>query len=87
MIESFRLHNPTARVTYCLSEFFNPQLSPRTSNQLAISQEELGRLSGMSRQNTNRALHELEEAHLLRVRYDLIEVLDLEQLRQFAWKP
>jgi hypothetical protein len=41
----------------------------------------------MSRQNTNRALHELEEAHLLRVHYGLIEVLDLEQLRQFAWKP
>lgn len=87
MIESFRLHHPAARVAYCLSEFFNPQLSPRTANQLAMSQEELGRLSGMSRQNTNRALHELEEAQLLRVRYGVIEVLNLEQLRQFAWKP
>ena len=87
MIESFRLHNPTARVAYCLSEFFNPQLSPRTANQLAISQEEIGRISGMSRQNTNRALHELEEVHLLRVHYGHIEVLDLERLRQFAWLP
>ena len=87
MIESFRLHDPAARVAYCLSEFFNPQLSPRTKSQLAISQEELGRLSGMSRQNTNRALHELEQAELLRVRYGVIEVLDVEKLRQFAWKP
>jgi CRP-like cAMP-binding protein len=86
MIESFRLHHPTARVAYCLSEFFNPQLSPHTTSQLAISQEELGRLSGMSRQNTNRALHELEQLQLLRVRYGLIEVLDLDKLRQFAWQ-
>lgn len=86
LVESIRLQDPSARLAYCLSEFFNPQLYPRTDSQLAISQEELGRLVGLSRQNTNRALHELEEAQLLQVRYGSVNVLDLDGLRQFGWK-
>ena len=77
LVESFRLQEPAARVAHCLSELFNPRLYPATNRQLVISQEEIARLSGLARQNTNRALHKLEEAGLIRVRYGAIEVLDL----------
>jgi CRP/FNR family cyclic AMP-dependent transcriptional regulator len=84
LVENFRLQDVTARVAYCVSELFNPQLYPSTDRQLVISQEEIGRLSGLARQNANRALHKLEEAGLLRIHYGVIEVLDLEGLQGFA---
>jgi Crp-like helix-turn-helix domain len=42
------------------------------SPTLDLSQEEIGRLSGLSRQNTNRALRELAEAGLLMIEYRAI---------------
>lgn len=84
LVESFRLHDLTARVAYGVSELFNPQLYPLTNRELVISQDEIARLCGLARQNTNRALHKLEEAGLLRIRYGVIEVLDLEGLQNFA---
>jgi CRP/FNR family cyclic AMP-dependent transcriptional regulator len=84
LVESFRQHDLTARVAYCVSEMFNPQLYPSTSRALVISQEEIARLCGLARQNTNRALHKLEEAGLLRISYGVIEVIDLEGLQDYA---
>ncbi|MES2940522.1 MAG: Crp/Fnr family transcriptional regulator [Pseudomonadota bacterium] len=84
LVESFRLRDVTARVAYCVSELFNPQLYPATDRQLVISQEEIARLCGLARQNTNRALNRLEEAGLLGIRYGVIEVLDLEGLQNYA---
>ncbi|HSV52806.1 MAG TPA: Crp/Fnr family transcriptional regulator [Burkholderiaceae bacterium] len=84
LVESFRLHDLTARVAYCVSELFNPHLYPATGRELVISQEEIARLCGLARQNTNRALHKLEQAGLLRIRYGVIEILDLEGLQNFA---
>jgi CRP-like cAMP-binding protein len=84
LVESFRLQDVTARVAYCVSELFNPTLYPATDRELVISQEEIARLCGLARQNTNRALHKLEEAGLLRIRYGVIEVLDLAGLHNFA---
>jgi CRP/FNR family transcriptional regulator, cyclic AMP receptor protein len=84
LIENFRLHEASARVAFCLSELFNPQLYPATDRNLKISQEEIGRLSGLSRQNTNRALHELADARLLKIEYGSIQILDLQGLRDFA---
>ena len=84
LVESFRLHDVTARVAYCVSELFNPQLFPSTDRQLVISQEEIARLCGLARQIAHRELHKLEEAGLLRTRYGAIEVLDLEGLQNFA---
>jgi CRP-like cAMP-binding protein len=69
LIENLRFEEATGRVAYCLAEMFNPQLYPTTQAQLAISQDEVAKLSGLSRQNTNRALHELEHAGLVRMRY------------------
>jgi len=86
LIESSRFQEPAARVAYCVAELFNPQLFPGTQPQLAISQDEIARLSGMSRQNANRALHDLEIAGLVRMRYGVIEVTDLQGLQAYAHK-
>jgi CRP/FNR family cyclic AMP-dependent transcriptional regulator len=87
LIESFRFQDVTARVAYCLSELFNPQLFPETQPRLALSQDEIARLSGMSRQNANHALHELEVAGLVRIRYGALEVVDLQGLHAYSRKP
>lgn len=84
LVESFRLHDLTARVAYGVSELFNPQLYPSTDRQLVISQDEIARLCGVARQTTNSALRKLEEVGLLRISYGVIEVLDLEGLQNFS---
>jgi CRP-like cAMP-binding protein len=63
---------------------FHRQLYPSTDRTLGLSQEEIGRLSGLSRQNTNRALRELADAGMIEMEYGAIHVNDLESLRQFA---
>jgi CRP-like cAMP-binding protein len=84
LLETFRLNDAAERVAFCLAELFNPQLYPATGPTLELSQEEIGRLSGLSRQNTNRALHELARAGLLSINYGSVRVLDLDGLRRFA---
>lgn len=76
-VEVDRLLDPEARVARCLAQLFNPHLYPGTETRLQISQEEIGYLSGVSRQRVNQALHELERQGLLRVEYGAVTVLDL----------
>lgn len=84
LVEGLRLGDVNTRVAYCLAELFNPQLYPNTQLRIDISQEEIGRLTGMVRQTAYRALHELESAGLIKVQYGSIEVMDLEALKKFA---
>ncbi|MEY2619794.1 MAG: hypothetical protein RL522_2796 [Pseudomonadota bacterium] len=84
MVQSLRLNDTKAQVAYCLASLFNRDLYPGTSSQLEISQEEIGRLSGVSRQIANRALHEMQDAGILRIGYGSIEVLNLAALREIA---
>ncbi|MDM0116236.1 Crp/Fnr family transcriptional regulator [Variovorax sp. J22R133] len=84
LVESYRMHDVSSRVACCLAELFNPQLNPLTDHVLQISQEEIGRLAGMSRQIAHRALHELEHAGLVQVRYGSVDVCDVEGLRRYA---
>jgi len=51
---------------------------------IQISQEEIGNLSGVSRQRANQALQVLEKQGLLRVEYGGITVLDPEGLGKFG---
>lgn len=81
LVESYRLHDMTARVAYALSELFNGQLFPSTDRQLVLSQEEIARLCGLSRQNVNRELQQLQKSGLLKIRYGVIEVVDLPGLQ------
>ncbi len=84
MVEGLRLGDVNTRVAYCLAELFNPQLYPHTNARIEISQEEIGRLTGMARQTAYRALHELEKAGLIEVEYGSIEILDLDGLKRYA---
>ena len=84
MVEYDRLLDTDARVARYLAELFNPILYPGFSRQIRISQEELGYLTGISRQRVNQALQALDKLGLLRVGYAGIEVLDVEGLRGFG---
>jgi CRP-like cAMP-binding protein len=83
-VEHDRLLDVEARVARCLAAMFNPLLYPSTETWLQISQEEIGYLSGVSRQRVNQALKVLERERLIRVGYGGIGVLDLERLRRFG---
>ncbi|HEX4885285.1 MAG TPA: Crp/Fnr family transcriptional regulator [Casimicrobiaceae bacterium] len=83
MVEHDRLLGPDARLARGLAALFNPHLYPGIGRTLPISQGELGQLVGLSRQRVNQALQRLEQAHLLRIEYGAVTVLDLEGLRAF----
>jgi CRP-like cAMP-binding protein len=82
LVDSDRMRDPEARVAQCLASLFNEQLYPGTDSHLHISQEEIGHLSGLSRQRVNHALQVLQEAGLLRVEHIGITVVDLRGLRR-----
>ena len=84
MVEYQRLLGPDARVARSLAALFNPVLYPDQATRIQISQEEVGYLSGVSRQRVNQALQVLEKAHLLKVEYGSIRILDLDGLRSFT---
>jgi DNA-binding GntR family transcriptional regulator len=83
MVENQRLLEPDARVARSLAGLFNPVLYPAMSADVQISQEEIGYLSGVSRQRVNQALRVLEGAGLLKVEYGGLRILDLDGLRRF----
>lgn len=83
-IEHERLLETDARVARCLAALFNPILYPGAGERLLISQEEIGFLSGVSRQRVNQALQVLDAQGLLRVEYGGLTILDLERLRSYG---
>jgi CRP-like cAMP-binding protein len=84
MLETQRLHGPDVRVARCVAQLFNPILYPGIDRKLEVSQEEIGYLSGISRQRVNQALRTLQQAGLLRVEYGAIVIEDLEGLRNYG---
>lgn len=84
LLESERLLDTDARVARCLATMFNPVLYPGDSRQIAVSQEEIGYLTGVSRQRVNRSLKVLQFAGYLKVEYGGITILDLDGLRRFG---
>lgn len=84
LLESERLHDTDTRVARSISIMFNPVLYPGQNTTLAISQEELGHLAGVSRQRVNRSLKRLEDAGFLRIEYGGVTILDLDGLRRFG---
>jgi CRP/FNR family transcriptional regulator, cyclic AMP receptor protein len=87
LVEHERLLSPDARVARCLADLLNetlyPQANPQAAKRINISQEEVGYLSGVSRQRANQALKVLEETGLVNVEYGAITVLSLEGLQRF----
>ena len=84
MVEYERLLEADARVARSLAGLFNPVLYPDQATDIRLSQEEVGYLSGVSRQRVNQALKVLEKAGLLKVEYGHIKILDVEGLRAFT---
>ncbi|MGH8807816.1 MAG: Crp/Fnr family transcriptional regulator [Noviherbaspirillum sp.] len=84
LLESDRMLDATARLARCVASMFNPILYPGTGMHLDIAQEELGLLSGLSRQVTNQCLKTLEAEGVLRVEYGGVTVVDLERLRTYG---
>lgn len=83
VIEAERLEVAETRVARCLAWLFNPVLYPGVGARLALTQQEIGYLAGVSRQRVNRALQILQEAGILEVAYGSVHVLDLAALEQF----
>lgn len=84
MVEYERLLEPDARVARCVAELFNPLLYPGSLAEIEISQEEIGYLSGVSRQRVNQALQVLSRAGLIEVAYGRLRILDLAGLRRYG---
>ena len=72
-----------SRVARSLAGLFNKRLYPGTETFLKISQEEVAKLAGVSRQRCSVALTRLRDLGLLRTEYQGITVLDLEGLMRF----
>ena len=82
-VESHRLDDSNVRIAHCIASLFNPVLNPGMRKDLPLSQQEIGLLSGTSRQRTNKALHALARCGLVRVAYGNVTVSDPEALRRF----
>lgn len=84
LLEHGRMLDTTARLARSIGSLFNPILYPDLTSHLEITQEELGAISGMSRQNANQSLKALEKEGLLRLEYGGVTVVDLDRLRRYG---
>jgi CRP-like cAMP-binding protein len=84
LLEYGRTLGATARLARSVASLFNPVLYPNTTLHLDVTQEEIGALSGLSRQNANQCLKRLEQEGLLRLDYGGVTILDLERLRSYG---
>jgi CRP/FNR family transcriptional regulator, cyclic AMP receptor protein len=82
--EHDRMLDAPGRLARNIAWLFNPVLYRELGMHLDISQEELGLLSGMSRQVANESLKVLEQKGMLRVERGGITVLDLSRLANYG---
>lgn len=83
LAETERTLDSCGRLARNLAWLFNPMLYPGQDRTLAISQEELGLLAGISRQVTNQGLAKLADLGLLEVGHGSVTVLDLQRLSRY----
>jgi CRP/FNR family cyclic AMP-dependent transcriptional regulator len=83
-VENDRMLDATGRVARALASIFNPRVNPGVGTHLAITQEEIGLLSGLSRQVTNQSLKVLESARVLQVERGGIAIRDWQDLVRFG---
>jgi CRP/FNR family transcriptional regulator, cyclic AMP receptor protein len=84
LVEYDRMLDAPARVARNIAWLFNPTLYPSLPMHLEISQEEIGLLSGVSRQVANKSLQMLESKGLLRLDHGGLTVLDIDRLMRFG---
>lgn len=83
-VQNERLLDVDARVAQAIAQLFHPMLYPRTSPVLELSQEEIGLLTGLSRQRVNQAMRHLAALELVQISYQSIRVINLDGLRAFG---
>jgi CRP/FNR family transcriptional regulator, cyclic AMP receptor protein len=83
LVEYDRMLDAPARVARNIAWLFNPTLYPRSPLHLDLTQEEIGLLSGVSRQVANKSLQILESKGLLRLEHGGLTVLDIDRLMRF----
>ena len=83
LVEFDRSLDATGKVARNIAWLCNPVLVPKADNHLDITQEEIGLISGVSRQAVNGALQLLEQKKLLRAGHGGITILDLEALSRY----
>ena len=84
LVEYDRMLDATARVARNIAWLFNPVLYRSPGLHLNISQEEIGSLSGVSRQAANQSLKTLEGEGLLKLEHGGITILNLEGLSHYG---
>lgn len=84
LVEHDRTLDSTARIARNLAWLLNPALTPSGSAHIEITQEELGLLSGVSRQAANRALKTLEEQRLLKLERNGVTISDRGRLAAYG---
>ena len=84
VVERARMADTSAQVAFGLASLFNPLLNPSADRKVRISQEELGKLCGHSRQVVSSGLHRLKQAGLIAVEYGQIRVIDISGLNKVA---
>jgi CRP/FNR family cyclic AMP-dependent transcriptional regulator len=83
LVEFDRTLGATARVARNIAWLCNPVLAPKAGNHLDITQEEIGLISGISRQAANQALQTLEKKKLVRVEHGGITALEVGKLNRY----
>ncbi|RAI64769.1 Crp/Fnr family transcriptional regulator [Pseudomonas fluorescens] len=83
-VQHDRLAEPTLRVANCLLALFNPKLYPLGDTEIALTQEEIGYLSGVTRQKVNIAIRKMHAQELITLSYGRVKVTNLEGLHLFA---
>jgi CRP-like cAMP-binding protein len=83
IIEAERLESAETRVARCLAWLYNPVLYPGVNQELELTQQEIGYLSGVPRQRVNHALKLMQEQNLVRVRYGAVHINDVQGLMAF----
>lgn len=83
LVEFDRTLDAAGRVARNIAWLCNPVLAPNAGSHLDITQEEIGLISGISRQAANQALGVLEKRKLVRVEHGGIVVLDLAGLARY----
>lgn len=86
-VEQDRILDPVARVARNVAWLLNPVLYPDAGRTIAITQEELALLAGLSRASVNKALQDLEKEGLLRSSPGGIEALDVVRLAGYERDP
>jgi CRP/FNR family cyclic AMP-dependent transcriptional regulator len=84
LTEYGRMLDATGRLARCIASLFNPILYRDATRHLDITQEELGAITGISRQKANQCLQTLEKEGLLRLEYGGVTVVDLQRLGSYG---